>query len=290
MTTNELLFPQFFYQGLEKMKIISILNVLVKLLFISLIFLFVNKKSDYILVPVLYSIGYFISGVISLYILIRKYGVKLYKCNRSIQFYYVKECFPILATDLICTIKDKLNYLLVGMFVGMSDVVIYDLGLKLKELSSKPSNIISTVLLPRFAKNRNVKTFQHLLLFIIVMSVVLVCLVNIFMEPLVYFFLKQDVDLLPIRLFSIVPIILCPSILIANNFFISFGYHKYLFNSILVTTFVYIIVLFLFWIIGYLHSLYSFIFLALISFGVEFMYRMYIFFKKKSEIINNVVN
>lgn len=37
MTTNELLFPQFYFQGIEKMKTVSLLNILVKIVFILLI-------------------------------------------------------------------------------------------------------------------------------------------------------------------------------------------------------------------------------------------------------------
>lgn len=286
LTFNDLLFPQFFFQGFEKMKVVSILTILVKLLFILLVFVFVKDKQDYVIVPMMYSIGYVIAGLISLYIILKQFGVRLFIPSYKKQINYVKECSPILATDLVCTIKDKFNYLLVGMYVGMSDVVIYDLGLKLKDLVSRPATIITTVLLPRFAQNRNVKQLQYVLAFVFLLSCMLVLFINIFLEEIVFFFLSQHVDLLPIRLFSLVPIIFCPSIVLASNFFISFGLNKYLFFSILITTAVYLLLLIVFWITGYLeNNLYSFISLTLISFLVEFIYRMIVFYRKK-DIIN----
>ena len=167
----------------------------------------------------------------------------------------------------------------------MGNVVIYDLGFKLMGLASKPSGIITTVLLPRFAQSRNIKKLQQVLVFVFLISVGMVVLMNIFMEPIVQFFLHQEVDILPIRLFSIVPIFLCPSVVIANNFFIGFGYNKFMFYSISFTTVVYLVLLFVIWLTGYIHSLYSFIFLAIISYLVELIYRLYIFQTKKKELM-----
>ena len=67
ITFNELLFPQFFFQGIEKMKYIAILNIGIRLFFLLLIFIVVKETEDYVIVPLLSSIGYFLGGVVSLY-------------------------------------------------------------------------------------------------------------------------------------------------------------------------------------------------------------------------------
>lgn len=285
MTTNELLFPQFYFQGIEKMKTVSLLNILVKAVFILFVFLFVKQKSDYLIVPAMYALGFALAGIIALYIIFKKHKIKFHLFSVKTQLKYFRECSPILATDLVCTIKDKFNYMLVGMYMGMSNVVVYDLGFKLMGLASKPSTIITTVLLPRFAQNRNVRKLQHVLIFVFLMSVSMVVVMNVFLEPIVAFFLRQEVDLLPIRLFSIVPIFLSPSVIIANNFFIGFGYNRFMFYSIVITTLIYLGLLVIVWVTGYLYSLYSFIFLAIISYFVEFVYRLYIFQIKKKELL-----
>ena len=108
---------------------------------------------------------------------------------------------------------------------------------------------------------------------------VILIILNIFLEPVVYFFLHKSIDLLPIRLFTLIPVFLSPSIMLANNFFIGFGYNKYLFYSIIITTSVYLISLIFIWLIGYINNLYSFIFLEIISYLAEFIYRMYKYIK-----------
>ena len=54
---HEVLFPQWFFQGIEKMKYNTIINLTIKILFIILTLFFVQTKEQYLLVPLLNSIG-----------------------------------------------------------------------------------------------------------------------------------------------------------------------------------------------------------------------------------------
>lgn len=284
LTLYDLLFPQFFFQGLEKMRLVSILNVIIKLIFIILVFIFVRGESDYLLVPVLYAIGYIIVGAISLYIIFSKYSIKFNIPPIKIQYSYFKECLPVMATDLVCTIKDKLNYMFVGGFVGAADVVIYDLGLKFSSLITMPTNVITSVVLPKFAKNRSVSKIRVVLYFVLLMTIILVSLLNIFMQPIVRFFIDASIDLVPLRIFSLAPIFLCAGSVIANNFYIGFGYTKYCLYSIIITTIAYIVVLLFIWLGGYIHSIYSFVFLSVIAYFVEFVFRLITFYSLSKRV------
>lgn len=280
LTLNELIFPQFYFQGIEKMKVVAFLNILVKLVFISLVFFLVKEKGDYLLVPVLYGIGYLIASIISLLLIFMKDKIRFMITDYRTQYNYLKECSPILATDMVCTVKDKLNQVLVGLFVSMGDVVIYDLALKLMGIMQKPSNIITTVLLPRFSKNKNVMTLKYVMVFVFFLSLFLVLIVNLFLPWIVKLFLHSEIDLLPLIMFSIVPIFLSVSIVIGNNFFIGFGYNKYVLYSIIITSTFYLFALFVVWILGYIHSLYSFVFIAIISYLIVLLYRLFVFYRK----------
>lgn len=70
VVVGQVLFPDWLFQGLEKMGYITALNVAAKVIFTSGIFLFVGGPSDYWLVPLLTSSGYIASGIFSL-ILVR---------------------------------------------------------------------------------------------------------------------------------------------------------------------------------------------------------------------------
>lgn len=276
ITLNDVLFPQFFFQGIEKMKYVTIINIGVKLFFILLIFILVKSVDDILLIPLLYSVGYMLGGISSLLIVRFKLGIgfKIPTYNQAI--IYVKDSSAIFATELICTVKDKLNYLFVGTLVNMNSVVLYDLAIKLNSFLTKPLNIISIVLFPRFAKNRNLKKLKMVIGLSFILTLFLVVLVNIFLPQIAKLFINETADLLPIRLFLLAPLMLSISSMLSTNLFIAFGYNKYVLYSIIITTIVYIISLCYILLRGYQSNLYSFIILALVSYLSEFVYRLFI--------------
>ena len=78
LTLNDVLFPRYFFQGIEKMRISSIINICIKLLFIFLIFIVVRTSEDYLFVPILYTIGYTLAGFISIIILFGMMKLQFY--------------------------------------------------------------------------------------------------------------------------------------------------------------------------------------------------------------------
>lgn len=276
LTLNDVLFPQFFFQGIEKMKYVTIINMGVKLFFILLIFILVKNVNDIHLIPLLYSVGYMLGGISSLLIVRFKLGIGFKMPTYTQAIIYVKDSFAIFATELICTVKDKLNYLFVGTLVNMNSVVLYDLAMKLNSFLTKPLNVISIVLFPRFAKNRNFKKLKIAIVFSFVLTLFLTVVVNIFLQQVAGLFINKTVDLLPIRLFLLAPLMLSISSMLSTNLFIAFGYNKYVLYSIIITTIVYIISLCYILFKGYQSNLYSFIILALVSYFTEFVYRLFI--------------
>lgn len=280
LSIQEFLFPQFFFQGLEQMKFTTYITVGIRLFFICLVFIMVRDTGDVLLVPILYGIGYLLGGLASLFIIRSRLHVHLSKPSFTQMMFYVKESSAIFATNLICTIKDKLNYLLVGTYVGMSEVVIYDLGMKINGVTEKPGGIIKTVLFPRIAKSRNIRNLKKTLLITAVIVVTSVILVNLFLPWIVLFFTgSRDINLLPLRLFSLAPILTSVSVMIASNYFVAFGYNKHVLYSIIITTLVYLMALFFMLLSGRLNSVYSFVSIALISYLAEFIYRFFVFAK-----------
>lgn len=280
MTLNELLFPQYFYQGIEKMKLTAITNVVIKLIFIALIFVVVHSPEDYIFVPIFYAIGYGIAGLIAMWIIFYRLNIPFSKPSWAAMKIYIKDSAAIFATDVVCTIKDKVNYLLVGICVGMESVVVYDLGLKLNSILNQPNNIIRTVIFPRGAQTRNLHKIIQSIIIIFFITLTAVVLANIFLSQIVTFFIgSTSIDLLPLRLLLIAPVMLSISLPIATNVFIALGYNKFVLYSIIFTTIIYLIALCVFWLFGHLNSVYSFIYIALISYLTELIYRLLTFKK-----------
>ncbi len=77
MVVGNALFPVWLFQGMEKMKYITYLNVTAKGIFTACIFIFVQEKNDYLLVPFFTSTGFIITGLWSLYLVKKYFQIRL---------------------------------------------------------------------------------------------------------------------------------------------------------------------------------------------------------------------
>ena len=279
MVFFDVLFPQYLFQGLEKMKYATLVVVIVRLLFIILVFALVKESSDLYLVPLLYSIGYLLGGMASLYIIFCILGLRLTKVSSGNVYSLVKESSPIFASDLITAIKDRFNILLMGGLIGMGNVVVYDLGMKINLLVTKPTEILRIAMFPRAAKDKSIPEVRKTIMVSFLISVLLVAVVNAALPYIVRLFLNEDVDLLPLRLFSLAPLLLSVSVLIAFNVFVAFGYNRYVLNSILITTGCYLLLLISCYFTHHLNTLMIFVLISMVAYLVEFIYRV-VMFKK----------
>jgi len=275
-TFNDLLFPQFYFQGIEKMKFITFINIGINSIFILLIFLFIKNKTDYYLVPLFKSIGFFIGGLISMFIIFFIHKIKFTVPKFCVLKAYIKEALPIFSTKIITSIKDKFSYILLGSLIGMDEVVIYDLGAKLTAILVKPATILSRVLLPKIAKEKNIKLFKKTLLGIAVIIVLIILIINLLLPFIVKFFLSDTIDLLPLRIFLLAPLFLSLSSFIASCNIIAFGYYRYILYSIIITTIVYLGSTGIFYILNGLNSILTFILITVTAYFAELIYRLYI--------------
>jgi len=68
--------PTWLYQGMERMKYMTLINFVTKMSFLVLVFIFIKKESDYVFLGLCQSIGYILSGALSLWLALRMFNLK----------------------------------------------------------------------------------------------------------------------------------------------------------------------------------------------------------------------
>lgn len=277
---NDVLFPQWFFQGIEKMKYNTIINLVIKVLFIILILFFVQTKEQYLLVPLLNGIGGIVGGVISLYIVLKKEQVSFYIPKLSILKKYLKDSFPLFASDAIISVKDRFNYIFLGTFLGMDKVAIYDIGIKILTLVMIPISIINNALYPKMSIEKNKTLLKNLMKYSLIFYFIVCILIQPFIPFIIKFFAGgMESAILPTRILLIAPIIFCLGLPLAHNGLVVFSKYKSLFIGMLLTTIFYLICILLGSYFDLLYNVSNFAIITVLVYLFEYFYR-YIACKK----------
>jgi len=115
---GQALFPVWFYQGIENMRYITILNAVAKLIFTLLIFIYVKSIDDLYLVFVFNAFGAIVAGVLALYIAFSKFGVRFKLQDFSTLRYYIVDGWYVFTSRVAVEFYTSANIIILGFFVN----------------------------------------------------------------------------------------------------------------------------------------------------------------------------
>ena len=152
------IFPVWYFQGIEKMKYITYITLISRLIFLCLIFVFIHSPKDYYFIPLINGIGALIAGTVSLYIIFNTHAIKFKLQPINIIKSYLTESIPIFISSVSSKIYVQANKVIIGTFLGMTEVAYYDLGEKITTLLKLPQSLLGQALFPKVSKEKD-KTF-----------------------------------------------------------------------------------------------------------------------------------
>lgn len=116
------LFPIWFYQGIEKMSYILLINVISRTILTSLIFLFVRQESDYLLFAILNSITFVIVGIAGFVFAITKIKVKFFFPGKEILKQQLVDGWNLFLSTIWINLYTTSNVFVLGLFAPASVV------------------------------------------------------------------------------------------------------------------------------------------------------------------------
>lgn len=130
-TFANILFPQWYYQGLQKMKIVTIIQVVFKLISLPLIFIFVKKPNDLILFAGITTFTMLAGAMISFLMIRYQDGFKIKWMSFKETKSWFRQGTPFFLSTSVGVFKEQGITIAIGAFFGMKDVAIYDLANKI---------------------------------------------------------------------------------------------------------------------------------------------------------------
>lgn len=244
MLIGHILYPEWFFQAMERMKYITILGVVAKLVFTAAVFVFIRKPEHYILQPLFVSLGFVVSGIIAFYLILFRWGVRLRKPSFKSIITTIKGSTDIFINNLMPNLYNSFSIVLLGLYGNATQNGLYDAGKKLSTVSFQFISVISRTFFPYLSRNNSkhslfVRFFLGIALFV---SAVLF----VFAKPLLLLFYSESfLDAVPVmRLTSLSLFFLAMSSAYGTNYLLVNNHDRLLRNITMVVSLIGFIIAF----------------------------------------------
>lgn len=125
---GNVLMPVWFFQGLEKMKFITIANLIAKVLQLILLFLYVKSQNDYVFVLGIYGLGNILSGIYGVRLAVKTFNVRLSFSNLYRVWDELKNGWYFFSSTLTTSLANTVTIVVLGYFVSNNEIGYYSLA------------------------------------------------------------------------------------------------------------------------------------------------------------------
>ncbi|WP_180107691.1 flippase [Acinetobacter sp. YH12085] len=226
----KILFADWFFQAIEKMKFITIFDLISKAVFTACIFIFVKEKSDFILQPLFLSLGSILVGLVSFYLITFKWKVKIFAPQKKEILLTLKNSQDVFINNIVPNFYNSFSSVLLGFLGGSVANGLLDAGTKFANIAQQFIGIISRVFFPFLSRKSNAHNIYEK-----INIIVTVCgaFFLIILAPFIikFFFTPEFYDsILVLQIMACSLIFLTLSNTYGLNYLIIHGYEKLLRN------------------------------------------------------------
>lgn len=125
MVVGDIFTPVWLFQGMEKMKYMTLVNASSKVLFTVLIFIVVRERDDFGLLILLNSFGYLLAGLLSLILVYRQFHIRFCRTTIKELLFQIKEGGAVFGSTFGMNLYRNANVIILKQFVSDDLVGIY---------------------------------------------------------------------------------------------------------------------------------------------------------------------
>ncbi|HOL00889.1 MAG TPA: flippase [Paludibacteraceae bacterium] len=241
---GQVLFPIWFFQGIERMKYITWLNIIAKTIFTVLVFVLIHQKTDYVYVPFLGALGTIISGVLALGIIRKHFKVNFHLPSKNEIIHQLREGWYIFISTVAISLYSISNTFILGLFASNTIVGYYSGAEKIINAVQGLLSPISQTIYPHISKiaseskERALKFLQKITILIGSSSFVLSLLIFLLAEVVVKILLGGQYleSIKVLRILSFLPFIVGLSNIFGIQTMLTFDYKKAFSNILIIAS------------------------------------------------------
>jgi PST family polysaccharide transporter len=234
MVIGNVLFPVWFFQGMERMEYITVLTVIGRLIFTVAIFAAVRQSADYLYVPLLNSLGVVTTGLLSLWTVHRCLHVSFCSPSLRLAWAELKDGWTIFVSMVAVSLYTASNTVILGLFTNNTVVGYYTAGEKIIRAVLALLGPVSQSIYPHInrlatsSKDLAIGFVRKAALLVGSVTFVLSLLVCALAAPLVNVVLGPDYgqSVVVVRILAFVPFLVSLSNMFGIQVMLPFGYRQ----------------------------------------------------------------
>ena len=130
-TLPNILFPQWYFQGIQRMRVVTYIQVAFKIATLPFIFRLLHGPDDLWIYALIVTVSTVLGGILAWLLIRFKDGLRVRLVSLPVVWKATREALPFFLSNATSVLKEQGIVLLIGQFLGMSDVAIYDLANKI---------------------------------------------------------------------------------------------------------------------------------------------------------------
>ena len=152
---GNILFPSWFFQAMERMKYITVLDVLSKLIFTGLIFIVIKSQADYVYQPLLNACGYIVSGIIAQIIIFGQFHLQFIKPDLKACFNRLRKSTDMFISLILPNLYTNFSTILLRVTCGEFATGVYSGGQRFQTIIDQMTQVLSRTFFPFLARHKD---------------------------------------------------------------------------------------------------------------------------------------
>lgn len=188
-------FPIWFFQGIQKMRIVTYIQLVFKLLSLPFIFLYVLNPDDLSKFALIITVANVGGGITASFLIFYKEKIRLYWVDFKVLKVWYKDALPFFWSNIGAAIKQQSITVIIGFYFSMTDVALYDLAYKIISIPNILFGSINAAIFPKIANDGQKKVIKKIFQFETLAGAIVITMVFLFGKWIVVFLggeLMQD--------------------------------------------------------------------------------------------------
>jgi polysaccharide transporter, PST family len=228
------LFPIWFFQGIEKMNYILIINVAARTILTISIFLFVRQESDYLLFSILNSAAFVFVGIVGFIVVVKNMNVKYYLPKKEILKQQLVDGWNLFLSTIWINLYTTSNVFVLGLFAPANVVGYFAAADKIRMAAQGILSPITQSVFPHVNKmlsesyDRFISFNKKIIKIGFLVGLLLSLSLFLFAEPIVKIILGSEYhsSILVLRIIAFLPLVIILSNVLGIQTMIPLNKHK----------------------------------------------------------------